>query len=116
MSNWMTEEEYVVYEATVASFFEKSGVTNLTIGHIRCPQCNAEWVGDGDYECPNGHGKKWQWDEPHISMGPCDVCKSPGMQEFEHATGIRLGDLGKTEIVEFEDVCSDCSHYVEYGC
>jgi hypothetical protein len=107
----MNRHEYAEYERAVAEFFERESISNLSSGHLTCPEhgCGAEWD-EGD-ECPNGHGPRELWDEPFFSWRPCECCRRPLGGDRQHATG---WNPTTREIQEY-DICVDCLYYAEYG-
>lgn len=105
----MTKEEYEAYQKTVGSFFATEKITNLTSGHIECPDCHCEW-NDQD-KCPECNESRSCFDEPFFSNRPCDCCKTYLAGNRCHATGYNPEEK---QIQEY-DVCEDCVYYAEYG-
>ena len=88
----MTKEEYAEYEQSVASFFEREGVTNLSRRYF-------PFTDDDDCE------------EEYFSWRRCECCGT-------RLGGNRLMASGYNpetkEVYEYE-ICSDCEYYAEYG-
>jgi hypothetical protein len=108
----MTEVEYAEYQRSVAAFFEGEGITNLSSGCYRCPECSEHPVMDFDAnypKCPNcGFGA---YPESFFSWNPCHCCGSSLGGNREHATGYNP----TTEEVQEYVVCEDCIYYAEYS-
>lgn len=84
----MTAKEYAEYESTVATFFEREGVTNLST------------VTDED-----GNSEPW------FSWGSCDCCRTRFGGNRYNANGFNP----TTKEVQEYVVCEDCIYYAEYG-
>lgn len=110
MRDLETPQDYAEYERRVAGFMEREGIRNLSPGYIACPECHAEW-GDDD-RCPNGHGCRDGWNEPHFSWTRCDCCDRDLGGDREHCTGY---NPTTREIQEYDNICTDCVYYAEYG-
>ncbi len=105
----MNKREYAQYEAAVKDFFEREGITNLSTGHIECPECGSAWEDDG--KCPEGCGNRETFDEPYFSWSPCDCCATSLGGDREIATGY---NPTTGEIQEYQ-ICTNCAYYAEYG-
>jgi hypothetical protein len=105
----VNKAEYAEYEAAVAAFFEREGISNLTGGHITCPDCNIEFDDAGI--CPECGADREIVNEPFFSWRPCDCCGRPLGGDREHATGWNA----TTEEIQEYTVCTDCIYYAEYG-
>lgn len=84
----MTSKEYADYQQSVASFFQREGVANLST------------ISDDNGTC-----------EPFFSSRQCDCCGS-------YLGGNRYDANGYNpttkEVYEYQ-ICEDCAYYVEYG-
>ncbi len=105
----MTAAEYRDYVSRVEAFFAREGITNLSTGHISCPERGEGWTYDDD--CPNGHGHRDLWDEAFFSWHHCDCCRRQQGGDREHATGWNPDEKRVQEYT----VCIDCIYFAEYG-
>jgi hypothetical protein len=104
----MNKQEYAIYEAAVASFFEREGIQNLSSGHFNCPECKVEFE---DEKCPKCSMSLDCANEPEFSWRPCDCCGCTLGGNREYASGY---NPTTKKIHEFK-ICSDCVYYGEYG-
>lgn len=103
----MNKEEYAKYEKNVKEFFKKEGISNLTMGHIKCPECDVEFE---DETCPECGGDYDSFNESYFSWKNCECCGGlPGNRVF--ATGWN----DETKEIQEYSVCEDCIYYAEYG-
>lgn len=105
----MNKAEYAKYEAAVADFFKREGITNLTGGHITCPDCGVEW--DDADTCPECGASRESADSPFFSWRPCECCGRHEGGDREHATG---WNPTENRVQEYT-ICEDCIYYAEYG-
>lgn len=86
----MNNQEYKEYEANVADFFKREGITNLSTVYD-------EETGEND--------------EPSFSWGPCQCCGSTLGGDRYKCNGYNP----TTKEVQNYTVCTDCVYYAEYG-
>lgn len=103
-----TAADYETYTAAVDSFFQSEGIENLTTGHIKCPECDCDFV---DEKCPECESGRECLDEPYFSWRPCECCDRTLGGDREHATGYNRKEHA---ILEYE-ICTDCAYFAEYG-
>ena len=110
----MNKKEYQEYEKAVAHTFKEDGITNLSQGHLKCPDCNFDFFQDAvdteTVKCMCGSTKA-ELDEPSFSWRACECCGSHLGGDRYHAISF---NHTTDEIYEYE-ICVDCLHYVEYG-
>ena len=87
----MNGKEYREYQESVQGFFDKEGITNLSI---------QDMDEEGDYE------------EPSFSWSYCDVCGSSLGGNRYTCNGY---NPTTKEVQSDYEVCSDCYYYAEYG-
>jgi len=105
----MNKAEYADYLAAVKEFMEREGITNLSSGHITCPDCIVEFDDSG--KCPKCGADREVCNEPFFSWQPCECCGSSLGGNREHATGYNP----TTKEIQAYTVCEDCVYYAEYG-
>lgn len=87
----MNNQEYKEYEADVADFFKREGITNLSTVYD-------EETGENE--------------EPSFSWGPCHCCGSTLGGDRYKCNGY---NPTLEEVQEYSAVCTDCVYYAEYG-
>jgi len=105
----MNKADYAAYQEAVKDFFEREGITNLSTGHYRCPECKVEFDDAGN--CPQCGADRECLNEPYFSRRSCDCCGSQFGGDREFATGYNP----TTGEVQEYSICVDCGYYVEYG-
>lgn len=95
----MNKQEYQEYEASIADFFEREGIGNLS----------AELGDDVDHECVIC--EETVGCEPSFSWRSCECCGSHLGGNRYHATGWNP----ETKEAYCYEVCADCIYYDEYG-
>jgi hypothetical protein len=105
----MTKSEYADYEATVAAFFEREGIQNLSTGHLQCPDCEIDFECSACPRCGKDAGSFPL--EPFFSWSACDCCGTTLGSNREDAHGWNPA----TREIQTYTVCEDCVYYAEYG-
>jgi hypothetical protein len=99
MPDIANKAQYEQYQADVAAFIARDGLSFLSTG---------TWDYQGEHDEPRP--ENWN-DEPWFSWTPCECCGCPlgGNRWYLHARD-------KENLIAQYVICEDCVYYVEYGC
>lgn len=87
----MNKQEYQEYEQSVADFFEREGLSNLS--------ADSNVYEEGCIE-------------PHFSWSRCDCCNRPLGGDRTDCNGY---NPTTKEVQDGYSICCDCYYYAEYG-
>jgi len=109
----MNHADYLKYQADVADFYRREGITHLTAcAPPVCEACGGEWDRDVEFCMRCGESSESQR-APWFSKTCCDCCGTSIDGDREHAVGFDVKN--PVSLIKMYTICSDCAYYTENG-